>query len=179
MDWTGLNWLNGNAHPDIKRSQHVSQHVVPRPGETVIVPAGWWQCSVALEWNAWLLMNSVCLELLSSWSAKALHDHLQTFLEQVLFYKRRSSIHIHRTTLDFEWLWYCGRSNRLGVCDEIARLSNLRDWQCQLVSQPFSAASCLYTSARHIRSLAQVKRCAWNPNCQDYVNKFTRTWDIA
>ena len=23
--------------------------IVPRPGETVLVPAGWWQCSVALE----------------------------------------------------------------------------------------------------------------------------------
>ena len=26
--------------------------VVQRPGETVLVPAGWWQCSVALEWSA-------------------------------------------------------------------------------------------------------------------------------
>lgn len=94
----------------------------------------------------WILYAYI--ELLScSWSAKALHDHLQTFLEQVLFYKRRSSIDIHRTTLDFEWLWYCGRSNRLGVCDEIARLSNLRDWPCQSVSQAFSATSYLHLDA--------------------------------
>ena len=50
-----------------------------RPGETLIIPSGWWQCSLALE-----PFTTMC---------------------------RR----------------FWDRSNRLGICDELARLSELRD----------------------------------------------------
>lgn len=62
------------------RLSETSAHVVVlEPGETVLVPAGWWQCSVALE---------------------------------------------PFTTISRRF-W--NRSNRLGICDEIARLSDLRE----------------------------------------------------
>ena len=76
-DWVSpMDIFSGQKHGRFESQAHV---VVLEPGETVIVPAGWWQCSVALE---------------------------------------------PFTTMSRRF-W--NRSNRLGICDEIARLSALRE----------------------------------------------------
>lgn len=121
MDRIGLNWF-GNAHPEAWRDCNCAGRVVAVQRSTGV------EC-LALS-SAEFCMFS-CSWRICQGPSRPFPDVSGTGASRCFYFANAD----HPTTLDFD----CGRSNRLGVCDEIARLSNLRD--CQSVSQPFSAAS--------------------------------------